>query len=257
MQKNQNSYYRFPILDGLELLHAKSHTLDFPFHSHNTFNITLILDQVFTTKVANRFLQAPKGTIVITNPDEVHATLCDNKIGNSFFTFYIAPDILKELNDHHDVFFMNNVIYDDNLFQQLYFMSVCINNLDTLFENKLLLVLHQLILNYADNQLVSEQHSRMFQEFLNDNALEKFSLEKTAKQFGLDKYKFLRLFKQETGLTPNNYSIIKRIEQSKKLLQTDTDLLEVAIETGFYDLTHFSKHFKKITGITPNTYKKA
>lgn len=66
--KVNNSYYRLPILYRLEFLHAKNHTAAFPFHSHSTFNITLILDQVFSIRLSNRLLQAPTETIVITNP---------------------------------------------------------------------------------------------------------------------------------------------------------------------------------------------
>ena len=91
---NKNSFHKLTILDGLELLDAKHHTLDFPFHTHNTFNITLVIEQVFSTKLCDRFIQVRAGTIVVTNPDEVHATICDNKIGSSFFTFYVSPDVL-------------------------------------------------------------------------------------------------------------------------------------------------------------------
>jgi AraC-like DNA-binding protein len=97
----------------------------------------------------------------------------------------------------------------------------------------------------------------LFRNFLEEDNLEKFSLEATAGKFGLNKYKFLRLFKNETGLTPNNYIILKRIEKSKILLQTQDDLLGVAIESGFYDATHFGKHFKKVTGVTPAAYRHA
>lgn len=69
--KNKTRYHQLPILDGLRLLDAKQHTRNFPFHTHDTFNITLVLDQLFCTRLSNRFLQAPVGAIVITNPEEV------------------------------------------------------------------------------------------------------------------------------------------------------------------------------------------
>ena len=82
-------------------------------------------------------------------------------------------------------------------------------------------------------------------------------MEKSAAMFGVDKYKFLRLFKAETGLTPNNYIILKRIEKCKELLKSQNDLLDIAIELGFYDATHLCKHFKKVIGISPFAYKNA
>jgi AraC-like DNA-binding protein len=122
-------------------------------------------------------------------------------------------------------------------------------------EKKLLLTLKQLVARYSNDSVIPEVRKRLFHAFLDENELEKFSLERTASKFGLDKYKFLRLFKQETGLTPNNYIILKRIEKCKELLQTQDDLLDIAIQTGFYDATHLCKYFKKITGITPLAYR--
>lgn len=254
---NNNTFHKLPILDGLELLNAKNHSIDFPFHTHKTFNITLILDQPFSTKLFNRFLQAPRRTICITNPNEVHATICENKIGNSFFTFYISPDVLKELNSKNLPFFDDKVIYDEILFQQLFSISQKFDNPKIDVEQKLLMTLKRLVTDYAKDTVFSDKETKLFQRFLEEDTFEKFSLENTAKKFGLDKYKFLRLFKQETGLTPNNYIILKRIEKCKQLLQTQDDLLDIAIETGFYDATHLCRYFKKITGITPFTYRNA
>jgi len=256
-KESNNSYHKLPILDGLELLDAKHHTQDFPFHTHNTFNITLVLDQLFSTKLLDRLLHATTGAIVITNPDEVHATICDNKLGSSFFTFYVSPEVLKELNQNKPVIFYDKVINDQFLFQELYALSRQYYNSENEMESRLLFALKQLVTKYANDTVATDNKNKLFQAFLEENDLEKFSLENTALKFGLDKFKFLRLFKQQTGLTPNNYIILKRIEKCKQLLQTQDDLLDIAIQTGFYDATHLCKYFKKITGITPLAYRQA
>ena len=256
-QLYKNSYHRLPILDGLEILDAKRHTLNFPFHTHDTFNITLVIDQTFSTKFADSFLQAPAGTIVITNPHEVHSTICDTKIGSSFFTFYVSPDVLAELNNRRPVFFENKVIGDPALFRELYIISRAVDTSGNGIENNLENALQKLVKRHSAGAVTSTKRNRLFQQFLEEEIVEKFSLENAAGKFGLDKFKFLRLFKSETGLTPNNYIILKRIEKCKQLLQTQNDLLDIAIETGFYDATHLCKYFKKITGVTPLEYRNA
>ena len=82
-------------------------------------------------------------------------------------------------------------------------------------------------------------------------------MQEAAGQLGIDKYKFLRLFKSQTGLTPNNYIILKKIEKSKAMLTEGHDLLAVAINLGFYDTAHFCKHFKKFTGTSPVAYQQS
>lgn len=252
---DKNTYHKLPILDGLELLDAKKHTSSFPFHTHNTFNVTLVINQPFSTKINDRFLQAPHGTITITNPQEVHATICDKTAGNSFFTFYIPPSIFTKANNRKEVFFDNNVIYDKTLFREMYTLSGMFSEAG--IEKRLQRVVENLVAGYGKPDHFPDHKTKLFQDFLEEELSEKFSLEKTAQRFGLDKYKFLRLFKQQTGLTPNNFIILKRIEKSKKLLLIHDNLLDIAIESGFYDATHFCKHFKKITGITPLAYKNA
>lgn len=255
--KNHNIYHKLPILDGVELLDAKHHTLNFPFHTHQTFNITLVLEQTFSTRLSDRLLHSSAGTITITNPEEVHATFCDNQTGSSFFTFYVPAEVINRLNNNKPVFFENKVLDDKLLFQQLYKFSQNFNNATNNNEKVLSGILKRLVTDHLTDYPDSDKKNFLFRKFLEENNLEKFSLENTARQFGLDKFKFLRLFKLNTGLTPNNYIILKRIEKSKTLLQTQDDLLSIAIQSGFYDTTHFYKHFKKVTGVTPMAYRNA
>ncbi len=253
----KNSFFKLPILDGLELLDARGYNQSFPFHTHPTFNISLILEQTFTNKLADRTCHAPVGAIVITNPGEVHATICDAKTGSTFFTFYISPGVLYDLNKKQPVFFDNKVIIDRDLFNKLLAITPHVNDAVAATEQQLVNTLKELIVKYAANGVTGKTSSNFFTQRMEEDIFEKFSLEKTAGKFKLDKYKFIRFFKQETGLTPNNYVIIRRIEKCKELLQTQDDLLDIAIQTGFYDATHLCKYFKKITGITPLAYHNA
>jgi AraC-like DNA-binding protein len=252
-----NIYYKLPVLDGLEMFGARQHTQSFPFHTHNTFNITLVLEQVFSNRLLDRYWQAPAGSIVITNPNEVHATDCDHYAGNSFFTFYVSPEVLKELNNNEPVYFDSKVIDDPNLFKRFYQFIQNFNDETFNSGNELIEIVRKLVNGYASNGIEPSKRNMLFRRFLEEDNSEKFSLETTAQKFGLDKYKFLRLFKSETGLTPNSYIILKRVEKSKLLLEQQDDLLSIAVQSGFYDAAHFCKHFKKITGVTPIVYRSA
>lgn len=254
---NISEYHRLSILDGLELLNAKSHTLDFPFHTHDTFNIALILDTTFNTKLSDKFLKAPKGTLSITNPNEVHATPCDQDLGNSFFTFYVSPEAIKDFNGGQPVFFEDRIIYDQSIFNEFHFLSANYNKEKIGFENRLIAVLKLLVTKYASINTFSDNTSKIFQCFVNETKFDSFSLDKTATQFGISKYKFIRLFKQETGLTPNNFVLLKKIECSKKMLKTGKPILDVAIDCGFYDTSHFYKNFKRFTGVNPLDFQNA
>jgi len=68
---------------------------------------------------------------------------------------------------------------------------------------------------------------------------------------------FSRQFLQYTGERPLNYIHEKRIERAQYLIATtNMTYADIAAETGFSSLPHFSKIFKKVTGMTPDNYRK-
>jgi len=66
-----------------------------------------------------------------------------------------------------------------------------------------------------------------------------------------------RFFKSKTGCTPFGYlNRIKTDFACKFLLDEDMSITEVALESGFNNLSHFNKQFRKNTGMTPTEYKR-
>ncbi len=253
-------YYQLPIINGLEALDAINYNTPFPFHFHPTFNISLVYEGIFKTKLNDKSVNATQGTILITNPNEIHANPCLVTEGRTFFTFYLTPDFFYYAGLQRGLHFKEKVIYDELLFAQFHQIALKIKSghMNLSCEKEFTELLKILALKYgsvADNGPEHWKINSLFEDYLAEDYLEKFSLQEAASQFGVDKYKFLRLFKFQTGLTPNNYLILKKIEKSKKMLMDGRDLLAVAIDLGFYDTAHFCKHFKKFTGTSPVAYK--
>jgi len=242
----------------LEALFANSHKTPFPFHFHPTFNITLIYNGTFSTQLSDKLVNAPSGSILITNPREIHANPCDKSGETSFFTFYVSEGFMEYCYNGLPLVFHQKVIYDADLFIALHKLSTQIDRIEErkIFEHDLKNTLRQLCTKYGSGSNKAESHQMitLFEDFLTERRSEKFSLTDAAKRYGIDKYKFLRLFKYQTGLTPNNYFILQRIEKSKQMLSAGHDLLSVAIDLGFYDTAHYCNHFKKFTGISPMAY---
>lgn len=67
---------------------------------------------------------------------------------------------------------------------------------------------------------------------------------------------FCRLFKQSTGLAPHQYVIQQRVERAKHLLrQPHSTIADIALECGFSNQAHLTKHFRKLLGVTPRAYR--
>ena len=76
-----------------------------------------------------------------------------------------------------------------------------------------------------------------------------------AARFGFVPSYIVSIFKTYYGLTPMDYLVKTRIDESKFLLANSSlKIKEVANEVGYEDSLYFSKVFKKITGVSPKEY---
>ena len=74
-------------------------------------------------------------------------------------------------------------------------------------------------------------------------------------RFGFVPSYIVSIFKTYYGLTPMDYLVKTRIDESKFLLANSSlKIKEVANEVGYEDSLYFSKVFKKITGVSPKEY---
>jgi len=94
-------------------------------------------------------------------------------------------------------------------------------------------------------------------DFIENNISQPLSNEILAERVKLATNAFNRLFKQETGLSPQKYVRKKRIDKSCVLLHHSGQSIEqVALAGGFADRYHFSRIFKQVTGLSPALYRK-
>ena len=69
--------------------------------------------------------------------------------------------------------------------------------------------------------------------------------------------KFIRRFTEAMDIAPGQYILRTRTNAACRLLEdTDWNLATIAEQTGFYDLSHFTRIFKSIRGKTPGQYRK-
>lgn len=66
-----------------------------------------------------------------------------------------------------------------------------------------------------------------------------------------------RMFKNETGVSINNYIIQRKIAEAKKLLYCGANVKEACSGAGFGDCSNFIRTFRKVTGTPPGVLKRS
>ena len=87
---------------------------------------------------------------------------------------------------------------------------------------------------------------------------EALTLEQLAEEGHMNKFYLSHAFKREYGVSPINYMISRRIEESKYLLaETDLSLSQIAQLLGFSSLSYFSQVFHRTQSVSPKEYRQS
>lgn len=116
-------------------------------------------------------------------------------------------------------------------------------------------VMYPIATSTAQAAYFQELHTAM--QFIDEHYLEDINATQLAEIAGLSPAHFNRRFREILRLSPMSYIHNRRIQEAQRLLATsDNSVGEIAVNTGFYDQSHFTKRFKQSTGMAPLAYRK-
>ena len=93
--------------------------------------------------------------------------------------------------------------------------------------------------------------------YIQQNFMEKISLKEFSEQFHLSEKYISRYFKEHFHITLSQYITHLRLEHAKQLLQdTDIPVTEIAMQSGYQNVSYFIRSFKKTYGVSPLKYRK-
>lgn len=266
--REQVHYLHLKELGGLEMLSAQYYQQTFSRHVHEGFCIGVIEEG------AQRFFRtgahhvAPKGDIILVNPDEIHTGSSAVETGWRYRAIYPTPELLSRLTQdlvstqRFIPWFTHAVVHDEGLAQQLRLLFDLLEQPQNILlkETLFLSTMAWLTTRYSQTKpsllSLSDAKSKILtiKEMIATHPEHDFSLGELAGFAHLSQWHFLRQFKKHVGFSPHAWLVQCRIMKAQKLLREDLKISDVSQRCGFSDQSHFTRHFKNALGITPGGY---
>jgi AraC-like DNA-binding protein len=91
---------------------------------------------------------------------------------------------------------------------------------------------------------------------MHDRLDEPITLQEMSRTAYISPYHFNRIFRQITGIPPNQFFYALRLETAKRLLlTTDTNVTDVCFDVGYNSLGTFIRRFTGLVGVSPSRFR--
>ncbi len=251
---------------NIEAYHFQGIMQKFPNHFHEYYVIGFIEKGKRFLSCKNKEYLIEPGDLLLFNPRDNHT--CEQIDGKAldYRCINIQPEIMRKMifeitGKEYLPYFTSQVVLHSDLVALLCELHLIVMEEERDFrkEEIFLFLLEQLVEEYTEHAVTDENTEqstevRVTCEFLENHYMENITLDDLCKLTGLSKYHLLRCFTRQKGISPYSYLETIRIGKAKKMLEQGILPIDVALQTGFTDQSHFSNFFKKFIGLTPKQY---
>lgn len=266
----------FPI----ELYYVDKHDSRYEMvsHWHNEFEIVRIIDGELNLKLNNQNFKASAGDILFISPETVHGGMPHEcvyecldfhldflSVGCEGCKYFFEGLIHNEYTVKEHIKAGDTVIHEtvNEIFETM-------KNKSKGYKFKVIGGLYRLfgeIIDkryYVNTGAVSEPtvdknmlKLKAVLSFMRDNYDKQITLTNMADAADMSPKYFCYFFKEMTQKTPVEYLNTYRVEKaSRKLINSNRSVTDIAYSCGFNDLSYFIKTFKEHKGVTPAKFRK-
>lgn len=270
MAKTEHAQYQYARdLQGLPLLKASFRNQRFSRHVHEGYCIGLIENgaQKFFRSGANHI--ASENCVILVNPDQIHDGQTATEKGWKYRAIYPTPQLVDSVvkqispNSKGTLSFSQPVVTDPciavilrNLYETLEFSDNTLER-ETIFYHALANLLKRHGELKIPHLKYSQQchHVEVIKDYINTYSEKNISTYELSRLVDLNPFYLTRLFQKQIGMPPHAYQIQLRLRRAKQKLSNGSSLLHTALECGFSDQSHLTRHFKKWLGVTPGQFR--
>lgn len=263
-------FWRVDGLDGLEVVRATYRNHRFPKHSHDGFAFGIVEHGVQATDYRGATHIAVAGEVCLVNPGEAHTGYGPDEQGWSYRCCYPNPRLISDIarqevdGIYAPPYFSTPVIRDPAVYDCFYQLFNAIEESEETvgLQERLIAAISTVVSRHAAQVPLRGRNGWTVQvnqacDYIEEHWSDQLTLKDIAAAAETDCYCLIRSFRRHMGITPHAYLMQKRIDKGKKLLLSGSSPAQAALDSGFFDQSHFTKQFKRFTGATPGGYMRS
>ncbi len=246
---------------GIELYRAHIVSHAFEPHTHAAFGFGAIEQGVERFRYAGTDHLAPAQSMVLMNPDVLHTGRAETPGGWRYRMIYVEPAVLAQVCGQDDWWFSQAVVADDRpraqrvsgLLAALWQAQEPLAFDSLLFQ--LVTELQPLVRMAGAARTDKPARLAPVLDFMQAHLEQRLSLEDLAQVADLSPFHFLRQFKAQYHVTPQQMLMALRLYRAKDLLAKGHAAAQVAAAAGLCDQAHLTRAFSRRYGVTPARYQ--
>ncbi|MEU8239517.1 AraC family transcriptional regulator [Actinoplanes missouriensis] len=246
-----------PPIDGVvEVLHARFGEHGYPMHAHDAWTVLLVDDGAVRYDLDRHERGAYGDLVTLLPPGVPHNGASAGPHGFRKRVLYLEPRLLPERLIGASV--DTPAIADQPLHRLVSSVHrVLRTRQEAAADGLLALALERLRTRLGDPappRPPARDAARGLRDLLDENIVGGLPLSVAAARLHFDPAHLVRSFRREFGMAPHQYLISRRVDLARRLILSGHPLQSVAVDAGFYDQPHLTRHFTRILGVTPGTF---
>ena len=254
-------------ITGVELVSVAYRERSFPEHSHAEYVVGAVVAGAETLTVAGGTHRIGTGSSLLLNPEQPHrnATVGDEVL--RYHVLYLSEEAVHRFHDPSagapPPRFDTPASADPAIFDAIVAAHALLGDAsaDPLAqESALSLLLRTLARSGGDarrsatDPAVQKEAVIVAKEYIDAHYAAAFGLADLAGMAGLSIFHFNRRFRKVVGLSPLAYRNQRRLDEARRRLLEGEAIAHVAVEVGYADQSHLTRHFQRLVGASPGRY---
>jgi AraC-like DNA-binding protein len=251
------TYYKSPDRK-LGIVCGRGISRRFPVHRHQSVSLGMVVKGSRLLTIGRSRYVIAEGDVFIVNSGEPHAIGETYNREHDYIVLSMAPDLLMK-HGNPDLPHFENIHESELLSEYLKkLFHLLILNCDQPPDVDLDVLIAEMRRFAKKGIPAREKDTRLekVKELLDRSIEDNHPLSSLADKAAISEFHLARLFKSLTGMAPHQYLIDNRLRHARELLESGRQIIDIAIESGFYDTSHFIRHFTRYYGVSPNNFQK-